>query len=98
MSLKPAIHFAFLIFTFALTMKHLDITVKGKVQGVFYRASTKAVADQLGHTRHYEKSAQRRALLLKPKASLPCWKCFWIGVNEGPQDAEITSLKLMRAN
>jgi acylphosphatase len=29
-------------------MKHLDITVKGKVQGVFYRASTKAVADQLG--------------------------------------------------
>jgi hydrogenase maturation factor HypF (carbamoyltransferase family) len=30
------------------TKKHLDITVKGKVQGVFYRASTKAVADQLG--------------------------------------------------
>lgn len=29
-------------------MKHLDIKVKGKVQGVFFRASTKAVADQLG--------------------------------------------------
>lgn len=29
-------------------MKHLDITVKGKVQGVLFRASTKAVADQLG--------------------------------------------------
>jgi len=29
-------------------MKHLNITVKGKVHGVFYRASTKAVADQLG--------------------------------------------------
>ena len=28
--------------------KHLNITVKGKVHGVFYRASTKAVADQLG--------------------------------------------------
>ena len=28
--------------------KHLDITVKGKVQGVFYRGATKAVADQLG--------------------------------------------------
>lgn len=29
-------------------MKHLKISVKGKVQGVFFRASTKAVADQIG--------------------------------------------------
>ena len=29
-------------------MKHLNIIIKGKVQGVFFRASTKAVADQLG--------------------------------------------------
>lgn len=29
-------------------MKHLDILVTGKVQGVSYRAATKAVADQLG--------------------------------------------------
>ena len=29
-------------------MKHLDIRVNGKVQGVFYRATAKAVADQLG--------------------------------------------------
>ena len=29
-------------------MKHLDIIVSGKVQGVFFRASSKAVADQLG--------------------------------------------------
>jgi acylphosphatase len=29
-------------------MKHLDITVKGQVQGVSFRAATKAVADQLG--------------------------------------------------
>jgi len=29
-------------------MKHLDIRVRGKVQGVFFRATTKAVADQLG--------------------------------------------------
>lgn len=29
-------------------MKHWDITVKGKVQGVYYRLTTKAVADQLG--------------------------------------------------
>jgi acylphosphatase len=29
-------------------MKHYQITVSGKVQGVYYRASTKAVADHLG--------------------------------------------------
>lgn len=28
--------------------KHLDIIVSGKVQGVYFRLSTKAVADQLG--------------------------------------------------
>ncbi|MEN9369453.1 MAG: hypothetical protein RI952_318 [Bacteroidota bacterium] len=29
-------------------VKHLNITVSGKVQGVYFRDSTKAVADQLG--------------------------------------------------
>jgi acylphosphatase len=29
-------------------MKHLNIIISGKVQGVFYRATAKAVADQLG--------------------------------------------------
>ncbi len=29
-------------------MKHLNIKIYGKVQGVFYRLTTKAVADQLG--------------------------------------------------
>jgi len=32
--------------------QHLDIVVKGKVQGVYYRAATKAVADQLGVKGH----------------------------------------------
>ncbi|MCA5004333.1 acylphosphatase [Sphingobacterium bovistauri] len=29
-------------------MKHINIKVKGKVQKVYFRATTKAVADQLG--------------------------------------------------
>ncbi|WP_370584507.1 acylphosphatase [Parapedobacter sp. ISTM3] len=29
-------------------LKHLNITVYGKVQGVYFRLTTKAVADQLG--------------------------------------------------
>lgn len=31
-----------------MAKKHFNIKVTGKVQGVFYRATTKAVADQLG--------------------------------------------------
>ncbi|WP_270089340.1 acylphosphatase [Sphingobacterium sp. SYP-B4668] len=29
-------------------MKHINISIKGKVQGVYFRLTTKAVADQLG--------------------------------------------------
>lgn len=29
-------------------MRHVNISIKGKVQGVYFRLSTKAVADQLG--------------------------------------------------
>ncbi|WP_411275624.1 acylphosphatase [Daejeonella sp.] len=29
-------------------MKHLDIIISGRVQGVFFRDTSKAVADQLG--------------------------------------------------
>jgi len=31
-------------------IRHISISVKGKVQGVFFRASTKAKADELGVT------------------------------------------------
>lgn len=31
-----------------MALKHLDITISGKVQGVFFRSTSKAVADQLG--------------------------------------------------
>ena len=31
-------------------MKHLNITIRGKVQGVSFRVTTKAVANQLGIT------------------------------------------------
>src|SRR5690606_37003782 len=39
------IHRSFITFAW---MKHWNITVRGQVQGVYFRATTKAVADQLG--------------------------------------------------
>ncbi|MDG1850558.1 MAG: acylphosphatase, partial [Gammaproteobacteria bacterium] len=31
-------------------MKHINVTVSGRVQGVYFRATTKEVADTLGVT------------------------------------------------
>jgi len=72
--------------------KHLDITVKGKVQGVFYRASTKAVADQLG-VRGFVKNADNGDVLIAAEADNATLEMFLDWCHEGPQDAEVTSVE-----
>jgi acylphosphatase len=73
-------------------MKHLDITVKGKVQGVFYRASTKAVADQLG-VRGSIKNLPDGNVFIEAEADAPTMDMFLDWCNEGPQDADVTSVE-----
>ena len=75
-----------------MTIKHLDITVKGKVQGVFYRASTKAVADQLG-VRGFVKNADNGDVLIAAEADKSSLEMFLDWCHEGPQDAEVTSVE-----
>jgi len=73
-------------------IKHLDITVKGKVQGVSYRMSTKAVADQLG-VRGYVKNADNGDVLIAAEANNSLLDMFLDWCKEGPQDAEVTSVE-----
>jgi acylphosphatase len=73
-------------------IKHLDITVKGKVQGAFYRASTKAVADQLG-VRGFIKNAENGDVLIAAEADKPTLEMFLDWCHEGPQDADVTSVE-----
>jgi len=73
-------------------IKHLDITVKGKVQGVFYRASTKAVADQLG-VRGFVKNADNGDVLIAAEADNSTLELFLDWCNEGPQDADVISVE-----
>ena len=73
-------------------MKHLEITVKGKVQGVFYRASTKAVADQLG-VRGYIKNADNGDVLIAAEANGATLDMFLDWCKEGPQDADVISVE-----
>jgi len=72
-------------------MKHLDITVKGKVQGVFYRASTKAVADQLG-VRGTIKNMPNGDVFIEAEADQATLEMFLDWCNDGPEDAKVESI------
>jgi acylphosphatase len=73
-------------------VKHLDITVKGKVQGVFYRASTKAVADQLG-VKGYVKNEADGDVSIAAEGDEISLEMFLDWCKEGPQNAVVTSVE-----
>jgi acylphosphatase len=73
-------------------MKHLDITVKGKVQGVFYRESTKAVADQLGIKGSISNEANGDVFIAAEGDQLSL-DMFLDWCKEGPQNAAVTSVE-----
>ena len=73
-------------------MKHLDITIKGKVQGVFYRASTKAVADQLGIKGNISNEANGDVSIAAEGDQLSL-EMFLDWCKEGPEHAIVTSVE-----
>jgi acylphosphatase len=73
-------------------MKHLDITVKGKIQGVSYRAATKAVADQLG-VRGTIKNEANGDVIIEAEGEPAMLEMFLDWCNEGPQHAEVTAVE-----
>ncbi|WPU93516.1 acylphosphatase [Mucilaginibacter sabulilitoris] len=73
-------------------IKHLDIIVRGKVQGVFYRKSTKAVADQLG-VRGFVKNESNGDVFIAAEADDTTLEMFMDWCNEGPDDAKVTSVE-----
>ncbi|WP_345952091.1 acylphosphatase [Mucilaginibacter sp. PAMB04274] len=72
-------------------MKHLNITVQGKVQGVFFRASTKAVADQLG-VRGIARNEANGDVYIEAEAEPAMLEMFLEWCNEGPERARVTSV------
>ncbi|HZY39081.1 MAG TPA: acylphosphatase [Mucilaginibacter sp.] len=72
--------------------KHLDITVKGKVQGVFYRASTKAVADQLG-VKGTVSNAPGGHVFIEAEGDDISLEMFLEWCREGPEHAIVTSVE-----
>jgi acylphosphatase len=73
-------------------MRHLNITIKGKVQGVFFRASTKAVADQLG-VRGIIKNEPNGDVFIEAEADNPTLDMFLDWCHEGPEEAHVTTVE-----
>jgi len=67
-------------------MKHLDITIFGKVQGVFFRAATKAVADQLG-VKGFVKNQTDGSVYIEAEGDEFSLNSFLEFCNEGPEKA-----------
>jgi acylphosphatase len=72
-------------------IKHLDITVKGTVQGVFFRASTKAVADQLG-VKGFVTNQPSGEVFIAAEGDPVSLEMFLDWCNEGPENALVTSV------
>ena len=73
-------------------MKHLDITIKGLVQGVYFRASAKAVADQLG-IRGTVKNQPDGSVFIEAEGEPSLLDMFLDFCKEGPEDARVDSVE-----
>jgi acylphosphatase len=72
--------------------QHLNIRVEGKVQGVFFRASTKAVADQLGVT-GYVCNKQDGSVYIEAEAEPVMLEQFLDWCHKGPDRAEVKKVE-----
>jgi acylphosphatase len=73
-------------------MKHLDIIVKGKVQGVFFRAGAKAVADQLS-VRGFVKNEANGDVFIAAEADDTMMEMFLEWCHDGAEHAVVTSVE-----
>lgn len=74
-------------------MKHIDIKVTGKVQGVFFRASTKAVADQMG-VKGLVKNEKDGSVYIEAEADEITLELFVNWCHEGPEKAKVENVSI----
>lgn len=71
--------------------QNYQIQVFGKVQGVFFRASTKAVADQLG-VKGIVKNLSDGSVFIEAEASPAILEIFLEWCAEGPEKAKVENV------
>ena len=74
-------------------MKTLQITVTGRVQGVFFRASTKAVADQMG-IKGFVKNQADGTVLIHAEGEEIFMEDFLDWCKYGPDDARVDDIQV----
>ncbi|MBD1434645.1 acylphosphatase [Sphingobacterium sp. DN00404] len=72
-------------------MKHLNITVTGKVQGVYYRATCKAVADQLG-VKGFVMNQPDGSVYIEAEGDIFALDTLLEFCQEGPDHAEVAEV------
>ena len=72
-------------------MKHINIKVTGKVQGVFFRASTKAVADQMG-IKGLVKNEKDGSVYIEAEGDAAMLEMFLEWCKEGPEKAVVENV------
>ncbi len=74
-------------------MKHINIKVTGKVQGVFFRASTKAVADQMG-VKGFVKNEKDGSVYVEAEGEATILEMFVDWCKEGPEKAKVEHVEI----
>ena len=77
-------------------MKHLNIRVSGKVQGVFFRASTKEQADHLG-MKGFVCNEPNGDVYIEVEGDEEQLKVFSDWCKRGPNRARVDSIKIEEA-
>lgn len=75
-------------------MKHLNIVVSGKVQGVSFRVSTKAVADQLS-VKGFVKNTSDGSVYIEAEGDDFSLESFLEWCHEGPLQASVQKVEVV---
>jgi acylphosphatase len=78
-------------------MKTIHLLIKGKVQGVFYRATAKKVADQLG-VNGWIKNTKERDVEVIATGNEEALTEFLNWCKQGPKDAKVTDVIITTKN
>ncbi len=74
-------------------MKNIHIKVTGKVQGVFFRASTKAVADQMG-IKGFVKNEKDGSVYIEAEGDETFLSMFLEWCKEGPDKSVVENVEV----
>jgi len=77
-------------------MKHLNILIKGKVQRVHFRVSTKAVADQLG-IKGFVMNRPDGTVYIEAEGEGFELESFLEFCKEGPEGADVTEINIQES-